>query len=144
MNILELYIYQELKKSGFTYKYYEDPSNYVKGMSFLYNGKVWIFGGKFYGKRGELPEEIKNGIWLPDESYFLSWLEENDFSFLIKYDTLYRVEATDLLTSAQYRANGANLSQALAYLITNICKKSIRPYDTKEIERYEIIDDDDE
>ncbi len=142
MNIIELYLYQELKKSGFTYKYYENPSHYEKGMAFLYEGKEWIYGGRCLESCYQLPKEIQEGIWLPDESYLLQWLTENDFVFLIKYDTLYRVEATDEITKSQYRAKGANLSQALAYLITNICKKNIRHYDTKEIERYEIIDDD--
>lgn len=143
MNILETYNYQELKRSGFTYKYYENPSHYEKGMAFLYNGKEWVYGGKVYEKTDCLPVEVREGIWLPDESYLLRWLEENDFTFLIKYDTLYRVKATDEITKVQYRANGANLSQALAYLITKIYNKDLRAYDTKQIERFEIIDDDD-
>lgn len=143
MDILELYNYQELKKSGFTYKYYENPSHYEKGMAFLYKGKEWIYGEKVIEKNKQFPVEVQEGIWLPDESYLLRWLEENDFTFFIKYDSLYRVEATDEITQAQYRAKGANLSQALAYLITKICKKNLRVYDEKQIERFEIIDDDD-
>lgn len=143
MDILEIYNYQELKKSGFTYKYYENPSHYEKGMAFLYKGKEWVYGGKVIEKNNQLPVEVQEGIWLPDESYLLRWLAENDFTFFIKYDSLYRVEATDEITQAQYRAKGANLSQALAYLITKICKKNLRVYDEKQIERFEIIDDDD-
>lgn len=141
MNILENYNYQELKKSGFTYKFYEDSSHYEKGMTFLYKDKVWVYGGRVYEKDESLPIEIQKGIWLPDESYFLHWLEENDFTFLIKYDTLYRVEATDEINQAKYRANGANLSQALAYLITKIYKRGLRLYDTKQIDRFEVLDD---
>ncbi len=143
MDILEVYNYQELKKSGFTYKYYENPAHYEKGMAFLYKGKEWVYGGKVIEKNKQFPVEVQEGIWLPDESYLLRWLEENDFTFFIKYDSLYRVEATDEITQAQYRANGANLSQALAYLITKIYKKGLRLYDTKQIERFEIMEDED-
>ena len=141
MNILELYNYQELKKSGFTYEYYENPSHYEKGMAFLYKGKEWVYGGRCLERSDKLPEEIQNGVWLPDESYLLQWLTENDFVFSIKYDSLYRIEATDEITETKYRANGANLTQALSYLITNICKKKLRQYDIKVIERYDILDD---
>lgn len=140
MNILEEYIYQELKKSGFTYKFYEDTSHYEKGMTFLYEGREWVYGGSVLEKNELLPVEIRNGTWLPDESYLLQWLVENDFTFQIRYDSLYRVNATDEITQAQYRANGANLSQALAYLITEIYKKGLRVYDEKQIERYEILE----
>lgn len=143
MNILEIYNYQELKKSGFTYKFYENPSHYEKGMAFFYKGKEWVYGGKVIEQNKQFPVEVQEGIWLPDESYLLRWLEENDFTFFIKYDSLYRVEAIDEITQAQYRANGANLSQALAYLITKICKKKLRLYDEKQIERFEIIEDED-
>lgn len=143
MNILEIYNYQELKKSGFTYKFYENPSHYEKGMAFFYKGKEWVYGGKVIEQNKQFPVEVQEGIWLPDESYLLRWLEENDFTFFIKYDSLYRVEAIDEITQAQYRANGANLSQALAYLITKIYKKGQRLYDNKQIERFEIIEDED-
>ena len=143
MNILENYNYQELKKSGFTYKFYENPSHYEKGMAFFYKGKEWVYGGKVIEQNKQFPVEVQEGIWLPDESYLLRWLEENDFTFFIKYDSLYRVEAIDEITQAQYRANGANLSQALAYLITKIYKKGQRLYDNKQIERFEIIEDED-
>lgn len=143
MDILEVYNYQELKKSGFTYKYYENPSHYEKGMAFFYKGKEWVYGGKVIEQNKQFPVEVQEGIWLPDESYLLRWLEENDFTFFIKYDSLYRVEAIDEITQAQYRANGANLSQALAYLITKIYKKGQRLYDNKQIERFEIIEDED-
>lgn len=141
MNILEEYNYQELKKSGFTYKFYEDIAHYEKGMAFLYEGREWVYGGRVLEKNEPLPVEIRNGTWLPDESYLLQWLGENDFTFQIRYDSLYRVEATDEITQAQYRTKGANLSQALASLITKIYKKGLRTYDDKQIERYEILED---
>lgn len=141
MNILEYWNYQQLKKSGFTYKHYQNPDNYQKGMAFWYKGKEWVYGGNVLSDNEDLPEEIKNGIWLPDESYFLEWLSENAFQFTIKYDQIYRIEATDSITNEHYRGKGADLSQALAYLITSICKKNVREYDNNEIDRYQILDE---
>lgn len=138
---IEFCICKELYAAGFTYKYYQEPLNYQKGMTFWYNEKEWVFGGNVLDSKSPLPDEIKNGIWLPDADYFLLWLTENDFVFTIEYNSLYRVEATDTLTNFKYRAKGANLSQALAYLIINIYRKKIRTYDNKEIMRYDLIDE---
>lgn len=90
---------------------------------YLFSGGKWIVGGCC--EENVVTESrrfIKDGVWLPDETDFLIWLENYGFSYMIgnRDGKSFEAECTDTITKTTYYTKAPTLWLALSKTIRKI------------------------
>lgn len=113
----------ELMKLGFKRQDFEEkvyPTDIID-----YNGETWVVGGRILPNGNLLCDKniYTKGDWLPSQEDLISWLEDNDCTFVITYGgTGYKTEIT-AINSKVYKGKGGTLEYSLYNAIVNILKE---------------------
>lgn len=140
MDYITIETLRKMREAGFSYPDYEHFLNY--GMLYHYNGDEYFIGG--FSADGFCDRDraaAEHGEWLPEASQLLSWLTDTDFRVCISAEDgrHYAVQAADLMDGTLYEGGGYTLADALAKVITKICKSDRRPYIPKSRLRVKLI-----
>ena len=131
---------QELKAVGFSFPTYEHFLNL--GMTYYYQGNEYVIGGSLTSEFTEIEKIIaREGCWLPTAEQLLEWFALVEIDIYIQLDApdqCYHITATDCVTGMEYSTKGRTLALSLAMLIRKFCKKGLRPYIPKEVQRLKI------
>lgn len=132
MDYITIYTLRKMRAAGFSYPDYEHFLN--QGMLFFYQDDEYWIGG--YGKDDFTKQDkivAEQGEWLPEASQLLAWLKNTAFHVSISLDesNYYAVQATDTINNAVYAGGDYTLANALANVITKICKSRLRAYTPK-------------
>ncbi len=124
MSCLTVQMMLDLKKYGFTFEQFENDSN--SGGVFYYNDCEYTIGGRWDEPCSEEDHIIaKNGIWLPNESDLMLWLQWNfNYDVTIKYidSERYFYAVADDGSRNSFKGSGPDLLCCLYKLVLRICK----------------------
>ena len=125
MNLTK-YSVEKLRKAGFTFPQFENDCNI--GNVYDDNGTVYTVGGKWSDSSytSEDMEFSQKGIWLPDESDLMKWLQLTHHDVKIVYsneECYFHGEATNE-KGESFIGGGPDLLCCLEKMIYKICKKS--------------------
>lgn len=115
----------DLKKNGFTFEQFEHDCN--PGMVYYYNQCEHIIGGICNGTPPSNEDHIisNEGIWLPDESHLMLWLQWKwNYDVTISYNSenRYFYGFVDNGIDDIIRGSGPDLLCCLYKLVLKICK----------------------
>ena len=131
---------QQLKAVGFSFPTYEHFLNL--GMTYYYQGNEYIIGGNLTSEFTEKDKIVaREGCWLPTAEQLLEWFALVEIDVYIQLDAsdrCYCITATDFSTGMQASNKGRTLALSLAMLIQKFCKKGLRPYIPKGVQRLKI------
>lgn len=117
---------KKLREAGFTFKQFENDCNI--GNVYDYDGNIYTVGGK-WGKSSytsEAMEFSQNGVWLPDESDLMKWLQltHHDVQILYLNEECYFHGTARNENGEIFTGGGPDLLCCLEKMIYKICKKS--------------------
>ena len=140
MDYITIETLRKMREAGFTYPDYEHLLNY--GMLYHYNGDEYFIGGfSACGFSDRDRDAAEHGEWLPEAAQLMSWLTDTDFGLCISVEDgrYFSIQATDMLDGTLYEGGGYSLADALAKVITKICRSKRRPYVPRSRLKLEII-----
>lgn len=126
---LTIYSIKKLHEVGFEFKQFEH--NYNIGNVYYYDGNIYTIGGKWGTSSNDLTDKeiSEKGIWLPNESDLIKWLQLTHHNIQIVYvnDECYFHGKAMNKKGEIFTGGGPDILCCLEKIIYKICKNSSNP-----------------